>query len=136
MMDNRINPRCYKVVLLLIKFIPMLIALCYGANSLLAYFEKQLDVLGYLVFYLFIVLLYLLSYVFHFCAYHRMFIHYILSIDILNTIDYYKGLPFDDFGVWMLYAVVTCIALFITLYLYVKQTQTNKNIVRGRNRQD
>ena len=131
MMEDNIRPRYYKVVLLLIKFIPMLIALCYGANSLLAYFEKQLDVLGYFVFYLFIALLYLLSYVFRFCAYHRMFIHYILSIDILNTIDYYVGLPFNDFGIWILYAVVTCIVLFLTLYLYVKQTKTHKGIVRG-----
>ena len=135
-MDNSIRPRYYKVVLLLIKFIPMLIALCYGANSLLAYFDKQLDILGYLVFYLFIALLYLLSYVFHFCAYHRMFIHYILSIDILNTIDYYVGLPFEDLGVFFVYAVTTCIAMFITLYLYVKQTKTNKGIVSRGDRQD
>ena len=134
MMDNNIRPRYYKVVLLLIKFIPMLIALCYGANSLLAYFDMQLDILGYLVYYLFIILLYLLSYVFHFCAYHRMFIHYILSIDILNTIDYYIGLPFGNLGVWILYATVTCITIFVTLYLYVKQNKTNKGIVRGRDR--
>jgi hypothetical protein len=133
-MDNSIRPRYYKVVLLLIKFIPMLIALCYGANSLLAYFDKQLDILGYLVSYLFIILLYLLSYVFRFCAYHRMFIHYILSIDILNTIDYYIGLPLGDFGIWCLYAITTCIAIFITLYLYVKQNKTHKGVVRGRDR--
>lgn len=119
-MDNNIKPSYYKLVLLLIKFIPMLIALCYGANSLLAYFDAQLDILGYAVMYLFIILLYLLSIVFKFCAYHRMFIHHILSIDVLNTIDYHIGLPLGDLGVWILYAVVTCIAMFITLYLYVK----------------
>ena len=135
-MDNNIRPRYYKVVLLLIRFIPMLIAFCYGANSLLAYFDMQLDILGYLVFYLFIALLYLLSYVFHFCAYHRMFIHYILSIDILNTIDYYVGLPLGDLGIWFVYAITTCIAMFITLYLYVKQNKVDKSIVQGGDRQD
>lgn len=133
-MDDKISPRTYKIALILIKIIPMLIAICYGANSLLAYFGIGLEVIGYLIIYLFITLLYILSYVFKFCAYHRMFIHYILSIDVLNTIDYHIGLPLGDLGVWILYAVITCIAMFITLYLYVKQNKTNKGIVRGRYR--
>lgn len=133
-MDNSINPRTYKIALLLIKTIPMLVALCYGANSLLAYFEIDLEIIGYIVLALFIVLLYILSYVFRFCAYHRMFIHYIVAIDALNIIDYYIGLPLGDLGVWILYAVVTCIAMFITLYLYVKQNKTHTGVVRGRDR--
>ena len=119
-MKDNLNPRTYKIALLLIKTIPMLAAVCYGANSLLAYLGIDLEVIGYMVLALFIALLYILSYVFRFCAYHRMFIHYIFGVDIINIIDYYIGIPISDVHLFCLYLILTCIAMFITLYLYVK----------------
>ncbi len=46
-MDN-IEKRTYKITLLAIKCIPMLVALCYGLNTLLAFFTVHLDVFGIL----------------------------------------------------------------------------------------
>lgn len=131
---NNIEKRTYKITLLAIKCIPMLVALCYGLNTLLAFFTVHLDVLGYLVNLLFIVCFYLLSYVFRFCAYHRMFIHYALCINIINIYGYYIGIPLSDAVMFASYLVLTIVAMFITLYLYVKQNKTHTGVVRGRNR--
>lgn len=41
--ENLRNKRLYKVELLLLKVLPMLIALCYALNSLLSYFDIDLE---------------------------------------------------------------------------------------------
>ena len=135
-MKDNINPRSYKIALLLIRLIPMIVALCYGANSLLAFFNHDLEIIGYFVLILFVILLYILSYVFRFCSYHRMFIHYIVIVDITNIIDYYIGIPMDEAQLFCAYLIMTVVMMFITLYLYVKQTKHNKDIISGGDRQN
>lgn len=133
-MKDNISPRSYKIALLLIKLIPMIVAFCYGANSLLAFFGIDLEVIGYVVLILFVILLYILSYVFRFCSYHRMFIHYIVIVDVTNIIDYYIVIPLENAPLLCAYFIFTAIMMFITLYLYVKQNKTYKGVVRGRDR--
>lgn len=135
-MKKQINPISYKVALLLIKVIPMLVALCYGANTLLAFFDVDLEAIGYACLLLFVILLYVLSYVFRFCSYHRMFIHYILIIDVTNIIDYYIGIPMPNARMLGAYFLFTVTMMFITLFLYVKQNKYRKKITRGKHRTD
>ena len=69
----------YKIELYLLKVIPMaMVALCL-ANTTLFYFGIDATILTYMggVSFLTLGFLYLSSYVFKFCAYHRMFLHYI-----------------------------------------------------------
>lgn len=42
-----------------------------------------------------IAFLYLASYVFEFCEYHRIFLHYVAIDTILTTIDYRNKIGFD-----------------------------------------
>lgn len=112
----------YKALLISLKTIPMLIALCYMINTALAYVDIDIPVLSNLAgMSLFTwIFVYLASIVFKFCAYHRMFLYYILITDILNIIDYYVGIPMSDFSLMMLHNVIICLTLFIVLYLYAK----------------
>lgn len=85
----------YKVELYLLKIMPMVIALAYLVNTVS-------------------------SYVFKFCEYHRMFLHYIAVNDIINIYDWYIGISVTNRELFVLHMSITGISLFIILYLYVK----------------
>lgn len=113
----------YKIELLLLKTIPMLMALCSMSNSILSYLDIEVVILNYIggVSILPLIFLYLSSYVFKFCEYHRMFLHYLLITDIINVYDYHIGFPLDDLEYLCLHMTVTAISLFMILYLYMKK---------------
>lgn len=113
----------YKIELLLLKTIPMLMALCSVGNTILSYLDIEVVILNYIggVSILPLIFLYLSSYVFKFCEYHRMFLHYLLITDIINVYDYHVGFPLDDLEYLCLHMIVTAISLFMVLYLYMKR---------------
>lgn len=115
----------YKTQLYLLKVIPMVMAFIYLLNTVLSYYDIDLEIFSYLAgnSILTIVFLYIASYVFRFCKYHRMFIHYTTFIWALNIYDLYIGVPLDDRNMFALYLSITGIFLFIILYLYVKSNK-------------
>ena len=119
---NSINKILYKVQLYMLKVIPMVMAFCYLLNSIFSYYDIDLGFLSYLsgCSILMIVYLYIASYVFKFCEYHRMFLHYMVVNTIINSIDLYIGIPLTDLEILTLYMSITGITLFLILYMYVK----------------
>lgn len=67
-----------------------------------------------------LIFMYISSYVFKFCEYHRMFLHYIAVNDIINIYDWYIGISVTNRELFVLHMSITGISLFIILYLYVK----------------
>ena len=116
------NKILYKVELYLLNIIPMLLAGCYLLDTILSYFYIDTSIFSLLggisIFPL--IFLYVSSYVFKFCEYHRMFLHYIVVNDILSWIDYSYGLPFDNLEYLVLHMSIAGIFLFIILYLKQK----------------
>lgn len=108
----------YKIELYLIKIIPMVISLLYLLDTILSYFYIDAPIISYLAgtSVLELLFLYLSSIVFRFCAYHRMFIHYITFNWITNIYDYYIGIPISSKGLFMMYLIITCIFMFLILY--------------------
>lgn len=94
------NKLLYKIELCLVKVIPMIYALLSLLNTTLSYFGIDVVILSYIgsVSFITLLLLYVTSYVFKFCEYHRMFIHYTTVTWILNIIDLYIGIPVSDVG--------------------------------------
>ena len=121
--ENSVNKRLYKITLIALKVIPMLLALCTAVNTIFALTDVDNAILSYIggISLLQLLFLYLTSYVFRFCEYHRMFLHYILVTNIVNIYDFYIGIPLSDKGMIELYAVVACVFLFVILYLYRKE---------------
>ena len=121
------NKSLYKIELYLLKVMPMLLAAIYLINTVLSYYYIVLPALSYIGGLSFIPLLfmYISSYVFRFCSYHRMFLHYIVINDLINLIDYYYTLPISDWELLILHMSIAGISLFITLYLYVKSHSKN-----------
>lgn len=123
-MEERLKSKIlYKIELLLLKIIPMLMAVCSMCNSILSYLDIEVVILNYIggVSLLPLIFLYLSSYVFRFCGYHRMFLHYLLVTDIINIYDYHIGISLDNLEYLCLHMIVTIISMFIVLYLYMKR---------------
>ena len=118
--EERLNKSLHKLVLFSVKIIPMVICGIYLLNTVLSYFNIDFEGFSYIVQFLFIGFLYAASYAFKFCAWHRMFIHYILIILILNIIDYHWGIPLSDRAMFTGYLGITTVFMFITAYLRFK----------------
>lgn len=119
---EKVGRRSHKLLLITLKFIPMITALCYLLNTVLSAFGIYAGFLSHisgmsLLPWIFILIS---TYVFKFCNYHRMFLYYILVSDIINIIDYYAGIPISTFHLIALHFCIAGVFLFIILYLYVK----------------
>ena len=129
--EESLNKSLYKMELYLIKIIPMLFAGLSLLNTTLSYFDIDIPLISYIgsVSILTLMFMYLSSYVFKFCIYHRMFIHYTSLNWILNIIDYYIGIPLDNRDLFILYMSITGIFLFLILYL--RNEHINKACCKG-----
>lgn len=104
----------------LLKIIPMILAGSYAVNTFLDFAGIHLKVIAHLFVFLLVGFIYIASYLLKFCEYHRMFLHYVVIIYLINCIDYYIGIPFNDYQLFALYSLITIISLFIILYLKIK----------------
>ena len=123
MEEKQVNKTLYRLLLLVAKVIPMLLAFLHFVNILFGYFNIDSTILTYLggISFLPILFLYITSYALKFCAYHRMFIHYCVITNIINIYDEYVGIDIDNERYIMLLLILTIIMLFITLYLKLKR---------------
>ena len=123
MEEKQVNKTLYRLLLLVAKVIPMLLAFLHFVNILFGYFNIDSTILTYLggISFLPILFLYITSYALRFCAYHRMFIHYCVITNIINIYDEYIGIDIDNERYVMLLLILTIIMLFITLYLKLKR---------------
>lgn len=122
----------YKINIFLLKVLPVVMAFSYLLNT-------QLSLLGtafqMIVHYVGLVItplafMYISSYVFQFCNYHRMFLHYITFEELLNTIDWYYQLPLTDKQLDMLHLITALIFLITAVIMYIKKRKTIKCITR------
>ena len=118
-----------RITLYTIKVIPMLLAAVTLLNTLLSYFDIDIPLLSYIggMSLLPLLFLYLSSYAFKFCEYHRMFLHYVSVTWLLNIIDYYIGIPVSNKSMFLLYMVITCLFLFLILYFHQKSIEDKRN---------
>ena len=124
-MEVKPNIKLYKIELYLLKIIPMLLALVNFINIILSFNGIDIPFLSYIggISFIPLIFLYISSYVFKFCEYHRMFLHYVVICNLINIYDYYIGIPIINKSLLILHLIIAGICLIIILYLYVK---TNK----------
>ena len=113
----------YKAVLVSLKIIPMLLALLDIANTIVGLLGLEYHWISYFggVSLLTIAFLYLASYVFQFCAYHRMFLHYVLLTNTISVIDFEFGIPISNYALMCTHIVLLGLFLFLVLYFYRKE---------------
>ena len=113
----------YKIVILALKIIPMLLALFDIVNTLLGFLGIECHWISYFggISILTLVFLYLVSYVFGFCRYHRMFLHYVLVTNTISIIDFEVGIPVSNLTLLGIHTVILGIFLFLILYFYRRE---------------
>lgn len=110
----------YKLELLLVKLIPIVVSAFYVLNAILSYYNLDNAFVSIAVHFLFIIFIYVSSYVFKFCTYHRMFIYYIVVHESLAWYDYKYDIPITNKSYLVLHLTLAGIFLFIILYLHVR----------------
>lgn len=115
----------YKYEILAIKTIPMTTAVIYVVRSIFSFYDIDFPILSFIggMPLLIIILLYLTSFTFKFCAYHRIFIHYIAICWLCNTIDIGTEL-FVNMQlrvIILLFYIFTGIIFFSALFLKLKK---------------
>lgn len=116
------NKRMYKLELICVKYVPILIALITLIDVILYYFDINFELINYVAgtSFLTMIPMYISSYVYKFCEYHRMFLHYIVVNKVVMMIDLYIGIPLGDFMLLVLYLIIAGIFAFLALYLHQK----------------
>ena len=119
-MEANLSLKLVKLLRIYLKLIPILIAILSFANCVCAYFGMQLKFLAHAFLFLLIGFVYIASYVLKFCEYHRISLHYIVVIYIINCYDYYIGIPVDYIELFMIYSMITFITIIIAIYFKLK----------------
>ena len=88
----------HKGFLVLLKYIPHIIALIYAIYTLLSFIGIDLVILGHLshISILPWIFIYITSKIFRFCYVHRLPLYYIGLNELLTTTDYYIGIPIES----------------------------------------
>ena len=123
MVEENLNKTLYKSVLILLRFIPFIIALIYVVYTASAFFGIDLIILGYLAHMSILpwMFIFLASFVFRFCIVHRLPLYYIVVADSITTLDAYVGIPLEWFHLLMLHAIIVGGFIFLILYFHQKR---------------
>ena len=118
----------YKHYLLILKTIPIILSLLYFIEIILNHLKIECLILPMFSFtsILSLIFLYSSSYVFQFCEYHRMFLHYVSIITLYKIIDLYLDIPFREASIFAVLMIITFIFMVIILYKYLKDEKGGK----------
>lgn len=107
----------HQLTMVVFKWLPAVMAFSYLFNVICAHLQVGWQVVTH---YLGLVIapmafLYIASYVFKFCWYHRLFIHYVAFVELLNITDYYIGIPISNTAICVVHYGVTAIFLIVAI---------------------
>jgi hypothetical protein len=92
------------------------------------YFRLKLPIIAYFggTSFLFIIVLYLISYVFKFCTLYRLPIHYIVISNLIGILYSYGLITLSIMNMYILYLLLTGIAIIIYVWLMYKNRNNPK----------
>lgn len=119
----------YKVEILILKYIPFVVAFAYFLNTVLSICSINASILSYIAGMSILPWIFLLlsSFVFKFCNYHRIPLYYIMANDIVNVTDEYFQLPISNLIFISIHSVIFFIG-FITIFALRKKCNHDNNI--------
>lgn len=111
----------YKVTVKFLKLLPMIMVLSYFTMLGLSFVADRYVVIPHVLGTVIapLVFIYLISYVFRYCTFHRLFIHYYVFIQLLNVIGHYHWLPTDGETTTLIHDGVTIVFIITAVIMYV-----------------
>ena len=109
----------FKTFLSLIKIIPNILAIGKILGLVLMYLKCSTFALTCFngTSIIFLVLLYLITYVFRFCGIYRLSLNYVSLITVLSIFDWYIGIPASMETKWRIYGIIT--GTFMTSWIII-----------------
>lgn len=129
-MNNTLKSKSlYKLLLLILKGLPIVMAIGFVISNTIPRINPVLNMIVHVCGLLVpqFAFMYLSSYIFRFCSYHRIFLHYLLIIQIINVIDWYIGIPITNDELRYLQYIISGLFIIIAGYLYIKHRINMKN---------
>ena len=118
-MEAKLQNSLYKIELHWIKIIPMVLSAFTFADTILSYLGIETAIIAYINALLVWLFLYLSSFVFKFCRWHRMFLYYLLFEGVVNWYDYTYIIPLGLKT--MIVIQLSVVMTFISIGLYFHQ---------------
>ena len=115
-----------ELVIALLRFVPIIGALCCASNSILSYFDFDLVWLGYVMHGLMAVTWMALAIYFRFCLFYFLLVVYILLNETINTIDYVFHIPLSDWEMFVVYCGLFGITIIVSTISHVRHKRKHK----------
>ena len=114
--------RNHKIFLIILKYIPHIIALLYVIYTLLSFIGIDAVILGHLTHISISswIFMYISSVVFKYCYVHRLPLYYIALNDIITVSDFYLTIPLSDNNLLIVHLLLIALLIFGYSYYYVK----------------
>ncbi len=115
----------HKILLVLIKYIPHIIALFYVIYDILGLLGIDAIILGHLIHVSLLpwLFMYFLSFVFKYCYVHRLPLYYILLTDTLTITDYLLDFSIEESITTLLHLFLIAVIIFGYTFYYVTINQ-------------
>jgi hypothetical protein len=127
------NKNLYKIFLSIVKYTPMTIAITHVTALVIHYLGLTSAVLACLggVSILFIILLYIMSYVFKFCYLYRVPLWYVTATLIINILRSVGIITLELIPLYRLYAIIFGIFLVIfVIYMYKNRNNPKVDYIK------
>lgn len=110
----------HKILLVLIKYIPHIIALFYVIYDILGLLGIDAIILGHLIHVSLLpwLFMYFLSFVFKYCYVHRLPLYYILLTDTLTITDYLLDFSIEESITTLLHLFLIAVIIFGYTFYY------------------
>lgn len=111
-----------KLSIWMLRVIPMIITAIYLLHTLLSLMNIDCAPLRYIggISILPLFYIYISSFAFKFCIYHRLFIYYIFMYNMIKIVNYYISIPYSDKIMIWFNLGITGLFLFMLLYIRFK----------------
>ena len=118
MNNDLLRKNLYKIFLSSVKFLPIVLAGFQIALTTCNYLGISAPIITYIggSSFIFIVLLFIISYVFQFCYLYRIPLWYITVLGIINVMRHFGCIPVDIYIYYQIVAIIT--GIFISLFIY------------------
>ena len=123
-----ISKNLYKIFLAFTKYLPLTLAILFVVNIVCAYFKVSIPIIYYFggTSFIFIILLYLISWVFQFCHLYRIPLHYVTLSNTIGIVDSYGLIPLDNINIARIYFIITGIAAIAYIWFIYKNRNKPK----------
>lgn len=118
--DTLKSKNMYKITLILLKTLPVIMVCAYFLMLICFKYLPSYVVIPHLLGTVAapLAFIYITSYVFRFCAYHRIFIHYYAFINVLNVSHHYFANVFNPVIVDYIHHTGTVIFIIVASIMY------------------